>query len=184
MRADMSKVLVEAPRRGRALARAVAGSRRQARNGVDRDGEGAPARLGMKGDRHACKHFGERLGPLYRYLRQQVNRPWAKVYGELCVMLDKRSVVQAHLFQHLHDKVDAETMWRTDGVWVRSRRGLVPLSESRAEMYVHPRTGILLVNRACGIADRKREQARNRMALVSAGATAASGRGVGADPGR
>jgi hypothetical protein len=45
-------------------------------------------------------------------------------------------------------------------VWVRSWRGLVPLSASRAEMYVHPRTGLLLVNRARVIAGRQREQAR------------------------
>jgi len=48
-------------------------------------------------------------GPLYRYLRQQVNRSWAKVYGELCAQLDRRSVVQAHLFQHIEDKVAIET---------------------------------------------------------------------------
>lgn len=166
MRADMGKVLVEAPRSGRASARAVAGSRRQDRNRVDRDGEAAPVRLGMKRDRHACKHFGEHLGPLYRYLRQQLNRPWAKIHGELCAALDQRSVVQAHLFQHLRDKVDTETEWREDGVWVRNWRGLVPLAESRVEMYVHPRTGLLLLNRARAIADGKRKQAQQEQALA------------------
>lgn len=159
MRADMSKVLVEEPRRGRAYARAIAGVRREHRNRLDPDGEGAPARLGMKNG-HATKWFGEHLGPLYRYLRQQVDRPWAKVHGELCAALDKRSVVQAHLFEHIRDKVDVETVWQDDAVWVRQWRGMVPLSESRAEMYVHPRTGILLVNRARVIARRKTKEAR------------------------
>lgn len=158
MRADMSKVLVEEPRWGRAYARIVEGSRRLRRNRIDDDGEGGPARLGMKRD--GCKHFGEHLGPLYRYLRQQVDRPWDKVHGELCAALDRRSVVQAHLFEHIRDKVAIETVWRDEAVWTRGWRGLVPLAESRAEMYVHPRTGILLVNRARMIARRALKQAR------------------------
>lgn len=160
MRADMSKVLVEEPRRGRSQARAIAGSRRVARNRLDPDGEGAPARLGMKGNCHRSKAFGEHLGPLYRYLRQQVNRPWAKVYGELCAGLDRRSVVQAHLFQHISDQVEHDTVWKDEAVWVRSWRGFIPLAESRAEMYVHPHTGILLVNRPSIIARRKKRQMR------------------------
>lgn len=164
MRADMSKVLVEEPRWGRACARVVEGSRRLERNRIDSDGEGGPTRLGMKRD--GCKHFGEHLGPLYRYLRQQVDRPWDKVHGELCAALDRRSVVQAHLFQHIGDRVEVETVWREDKVWVRQWRGLVPLSESRAEMYVHPRTGILLVNRARVVARRRFKQARVDQALA------------------
>ncbi|MBX3604340.1 MAG: hypothetical protein KF788_03670 [Piscinibacter sp.] len=89
MRDDMSKVLVESPRGGRAWARALAGRRRQRRNRLDRDGEGAPQRAGMRRDPEVCKHFGEHLAPLYRYLRQQVHRPWTKVYGELCAALDR-----------------------------------------------------------------------------------------------
>ena len=158
MRADMSKVLVEEPRWGRAYARLIEGSRRQRRNRIDDDGEGGPARLGIKRD--GCKHFGEHLGPLYRYLSDQADRPWDKVYGELCAALDRRSVVQAHLFQHIDSHVERETVWRDDQVWVRNWRGLVPLSESRARMYVHPRTGILLVNRARVIARRRQKEAR------------------------
>jgi hypothetical protein len=120
----------------------------------------------MKRDRLVCKSFGEHLGPLYRYLRQQVNRPWAKVYGELCAGLDRRSVVQAHLFQHIRDTVDAQTLWRDGKVWVRNWFGVVPLSESWAEMYVHPGTGILLINRARVIAGRKRRQARAEQAVA------------------
>lgn len=148
MRDDMSKVLVESPRTGRSWASAREGSRRQRRNRVDRDGESASQRVGMRRDALSRKHFGEHLGPLYRYLRQQIHRPWAKVYGELCAALDRRSVVQAHLFQHIADQVDVETVWRDEQVWVRNWRGLVPLKESRAELFVHPRTGILLRNRA------------------------------------
>lgn len=146
----MSKVLVESPRIGRGRARAHEGPRRQLRQRPDRDGEGAPQRFGTQRDITAAhKHFGEHLGPLYRYLRQQVHRPWAKVYGELCAGLDRRSVVQAHLFQHIGDKVEIDTLWRDGEVWVHGwRGGLEPLKDSRAELFVHPRTGILLPNRA------------------------------------
>lgn len=167
MRADMSKVWVEEPRSGRAFARAIAGSRRQARQRVDRDGESAPARLGMK-DGHRSKWFGEHLGPLYRWLRGQVDRPWDKVHGELCATLDRRSVVQAHLFEHIGDRVARETVWQDGQVWMRRWSRLVPLSDSRAELYVHPRTGILLVNRAREIARRERRQARVTQAQARA----------------
>lgn len=148
MRDDMSKVLVESPRSGRAYARVIEGSRRRHRNRIDPDGEGGPRHAGMRGGSFRTKWFGEHLGPLFAYLRKQVSRPWAKVYGELCANLDKRNVVQAHLFQHIDDKVETRTFWRDDEVWVRTWRGFEPLAKSRAEMFVHPRTGILLVNRA------------------------------------
>jgi len=165
MRGDMSKVLAESPRVGRSSASAHEGSRRQRRNRLDRDGEGAPQRVGMRRDALSRKHFGEHLGPLYRYLRQQVHRPWVKVYGELCAALDRRSVVQAHLFQHIDDRVDVETVWQDGEVWVRNWRGLVPLKESRAELFVHPRTGILLPNRARVIeVQRQRKERQQRLA--------------------
>ena len=146
MRADMDKVLVESPRSGRRFAEAVKGQRRRRREQLDPDGEGGPRHQGMRRD--GVKRFGEHLGPLYRYLRAQVNRPWDKVYGELCAQLDRRSVVQQHLFEHLHDRVAVDTVWIDGQVWWRGRwRALTPLRESRVELYVHPRTGLLLLNR-------------------------------------
>ena len=160
MREDMDKVLVESPRSGRARASALQGSRRQQRHRLDPDGEGAPQHVGMRRDAIERKHFGEHLGPLYRYLRQQVNRSWAKVYGELCAQLDRRSVVQAHLFQHIGDKVAIETVWHDGQVWTRCWRGLEPLAQSRSELFVHPRTGILLPNRARVIAVKRQREDR------------------------
>lgn len=157
MREDMSKVLVEEPRRGQAQARAIQGCRRQQWNRLDPDGEGGPTRMGMRRDGLAWKHFGEHLGPLYRYLRQQVDRPWNKVYGELCAALDRRSVVQNHLFEHIGDRVALETVLVDGEVRVRSWRGEESLADVRHEMYVHPRTGILLLNRARQAAVRQRK---------------------------
>jgi hypothetical protein len=175
MREDMGKVLVESPRFGRASARLLEGTRRHRRNRIDPDGEGGLVHIGMTRD--GSKHFGEHLGPLFRYLRQQVNRPWAKVYGELCSQLDRRNVVQAHLFQHIDQQVERDTVWHDEAVWVRGWRGLRPLAESRAEMFVHPRTGMLLPNRARlhAAQRRNREREANRHALPADRRTALPG---------
>jgi hypothetical protein len=147
MREDMDKVLVERPRSGRARVRALQGSRRQRRHRLDPDGESALQRLGMRRDAVDRKHFGEHLNPMYRYLRKQVDRPWDKVYGELCTQLDRRSVVQDHLFQHIKDRVAIDTVWRDGEVLVRRWNELVSLDRCGQELFVHPRTGILLPNR-------------------------------------
>lgn len=122
--------------------------------------EGALVHIGMKRDGGGQKWFGEHLGPLRRYLRQQVDRPWSKVYSELCAALDKRSVEQAHLFQHIDDTVEVETVWHDGEVWCRNWRGLVPIAESRAELFVHPLTGIVLVNRKRQVAKRRAKAAK------------------------
>ena len=158
MREDMSKVLVESPRSGRSMAKAMRGTHRQRRNRLDPDGESAPGRAPIV--RNGEKHFGEHLAPLFRYLDGQADRPWSKVYGELCAKLDRRSVVQSHLFLHIRNHVEVETVWRDGEVWCRQWRGVVPIAESRTEMFVHPVTGILLPNRARAIAQRKRNAAR------------------------
>jgi hypothetical protein len=160
MREDMGQVLVDEPRRGRAYARSVKGSRRLAWNRIDPDGESAPSRLGMKRGSLRSKHSGEHLGPLYRYLRQQANRPWDKVYGELCAGLDRRNVVQDHLFQHIGDRVALETVLVDGEVHARTWGRTQPLAETRYAMYVHPRTKLLLVNRAREKAARRRNEER------------------------
>lgn len=160
MREDMDKVLVERPRSGRARVRAFEGSRRRRRDRLDPDGESGLQRLGMRRDVIERKHFGEHLNPMYRYLRKQVDRPWNKVYGELCSQLDRRSVVQEHLFQHIKDRVAVDTVWRDGEVLARRWSDLVPLARCGAELFVHPLTGILLPNRAREIERRRQNQER------------------------
>lgn len=161
MRQDMSKVLVESPRIGRARARAAEGTRRARRHRLDPDGEGGPHHVGMRRDAVSRKHFGEHLAPLYRWLARQANRPWAKVWSELCAHLDRRNVVQAHLFEHLWDRVEIHTVWRDGKVYAQTRRcGLEPIERCWQHLYVHPRTGLLLTNRGREIAERRRRQER------------------------
>lgn len=165
MRTDMSKVLVDSPRVGRALAYATEGSRRLRRHDLDPGGEGGPRRIGMRRDAIERKHFGEHLSPLYRWLDRQAGRPWSKVWGELCANLDRRNVVQAHLFQHIGDHVETRTVWRDGQVHVQSRRrGLERIGDCRTRMFVHPCTGILLRNRARDIAQRQQRLQRDARA--------------------
>jgi len=160
MREDMFKVIVERPR--------LVNS-----NGYSRDGrkfrndENAPARLGMKrGYVQWRKFFNENLAPLKRYLEQQVNRPWDKVYGEIRATIDARSTVKQHILQHIDDFVAIDTHWvdtpAGGQVIVRGRwpRGDVPIEEAMVELFVHPRTGILLRNRRFMSWDQRNRQAR------------------------
>lgn len=160
MRNDMSKVLVEKPRGGLRSAYDLRGSRRKWRNRIDRDGESAPLRFGIRRDAKDRKGFGENVNPLYRYLSKQIHRPWAKVYSELSAHIDRRSTVQEHLFQHVSDRVAVDTFLSEGRVFVHSYGGPEPLEESRRELYVHPLTGILLPNRAAVIAAQRRKEAR------------------------
>lgn len=158
MRDDMSKVLVEKPRGGLRSAYDLRGTRRKWRNRIDRDGESAPLRYGIRRDAKERKGFGENLNPLYRYLSKQIHRPWAKVYSELSAHIDRRNTVQEHLFQHIDDRVAIRTIWR-DGRVLAHRYGRTgPLEECGAELFVHPLTGILLPNRAAaGVRQRWKE---------------------------
>jgi len=97
MRADMSRVIVERPRRG----------------GVDRRGRAVPLddlphREGMRRP-HAlsggARELNENLSPLRRYLERQVGRPWNKVYAEITEHLRADNAVQQHVRDHLSNFV-------------------------------------------------------------------------------
>ncbi|MFS2166478.1 hypothetical protein [Variovorax sp. Varisp62] len=153
MRDDMDKVIVERPRRGGG----VQGDGRKWRNSKERG-----SRLGMKHGYEYPKGLNENLAPLKRWLHKQVHRPWDKVYSELCSGIDRRSTVQAHIFEHIDDFVERDTVMRDGEVLVRAawwgRGDRVPLEEaSRVELFVHPVTGILLPNRRIAQA-RQRER--------------------------
>lgn len=147
MREDMFKVIVERPR--------LVNSNAYSRDGRKfRNDEDTPSHLGMKRGYNWRKWLNENLAPLRRYLEKQVNRPWDKVYSEICATIDARSTVKRHILQHIDDFVAVDTHWvetpEGEKVVIRGRhwpRKDLPLEESRATLYVHPRTGILLRNR-------------------------------------
>ncbi|MET3914162.1 hypothetical protein ABID97_000944 [Variovorax sp. OAS795] len=162
MREDMDKVIVERPRRGGG----VQGDGRQWRNSRERG-----SHLGMTQGYRYRKGLNENLAPLRRWLHKQVHRPWDKVYAELCSGIDRRSTVQAHIFEHIDDFVEREAVLRDGEVWVRKswwRSGgeRVPLRDAaHVELFVHPATGILLPNRLRR-QGRQQEAAKRRQAVA------------------
>ena len=141
MRDDMFKVIVERPRWG---------SHTRAREGrLYRASEDVPNKIGMKQGYVHRKSLNENLAPLARWLASQANRPWDKVYAELCANIDRRSTVQEHIFAHIDQLVERETRIVDGKVQVIGRwpRRLQPIEESWLRLYVHPVTGILRHNK-------------------------------------
>jgi len=82
--------------------------------------------------RPAQKDFADKLGPVYRWLLSQVNRPWAKVYAELIAKFDTRTVAGRHVvFSHmLNDITLSPTNVHTSGdSFFVDAKGILRLSE-------------------------------------------------------
>jgi hypothetical protein len=94
------------------------------------------------------KEFSENFAPLWGAIRKNLNRPWDKVYSEICKVFDKRSVINQHILIHLFQFVETNTYLDADGkVMVRSNYGGNYDLNGSTEYYVHPKTGILLKNK-------------------------------------
>jgi hypothetical protein len=154
MRKDMYKVIVERPRGWKGDAS------RAARRRNDPDG---PQQLGMRAG-YGRPHLNENLSPLRRFLRAQVGRPWAKVYGEIASCIDRRNTVQEHIYQHIDDLIATRVEVRGDRIVDLSRQRALYSNDSaiRQELYVDPRTG--LIRRNTGLRSRKRIYAARRAA--------------------
>lgn len=95
------------------------------------------------------KSLTDVLSPLRGYLRKNVGRKWDDVYSELCRGLDRRSVSGLHVFTHLWQYVEKNTVMIDGNVcYVGTgfrEKGYVPIEESYRyeQFYVHPEDGIL-----------------------------------------
>ena len=141
MRKDMQKVLTERERYGSSAPNRKVGKKVRAHD-VTEDYDEQPKRLSRKhvyGGRR--KGFTDVLGPLRRFLRSNVGRPWNKVYGEIREHMDDRSLTGLHLFQHLSWEVELEVEEREDGKVYPVRRNYY--GGPVRGFYVHPRTGLL-----------------------------------------
>jgi len=141
VRSDMFKVIVERPRKWK-----------DAGNGATRrrDDFDGPRFLGMRAG-HGRPMLNENLNPLKRYLRAQVGRPWNKVYGEIAAGIDRRNVVQQHIFEHLENFIALQVEWR-DGNLIDLRSPAPSFRTGRCEpvqeLYVDPRTGLIQPNKS------------------------------------
>jgi hypothetical protein len=136
----MKKVVVELPRGGSRQRNNKFGARLRYIPEHDYDDEPKKAR-GFESYSGGCKKwFTDLLGPLERFLRSNVGRPWDKMYSELCAGLDKRKVTGKHVFDHVDRMVEKHCFVGDDGgVYTRGWHGEWPVTG----MYVHPRTGLL-----------------------------------------
>jgi hypothetical protein len=141
MRSDMAKVVTERPRRGHGNPSKKWG-RRLGKSEYDAEDHG-PTRAPLA--RHHqygsnAKDFSDLLGPLRRYLRKQVGRPWNKVWSEITRTLDNRSLSGQHIFDHIRWEVAQHTFLGAEGSVHHDRSsGAVAVSG----LYVHPVTGLL-----------------------------------------
>lgn len=158
MRKDMAKVIVERPRWG---------GGRGGKGRKERNPDLLPRNEGMRrpymqsGD---WKTLSDNLSPLFRYLKKQAGRPWDKVWAEICENLRPTSTVQQHVRDHVFDYVAARGVHLSNGkVYVEQHfGGQETLEDSRYELWVDPRTGILRENRAGLNKRRKRKEAVRR----------------------
>jgi hypothetical protein len=143
MREDMSKVVIERPRRGHSLLSSKTGLRTRHYD-PDKEYDDLPKRVSGSRSKHIraeeIKYFSDLLGPLRRFLRKNVGRPWDRVYSEMKKHLDDRKVTGRHVFEHVGDMVETHAFIDRDGEiykWGHGGRYLVD------GFYVDPRTGLL-----------------------------------------
>jgi hypothetical protein len=137
MRSDMSKIIVERPRRGSRLRNHKSALALDPRRIAD-DTYIDPPKPRHSGE----KSLNENLAPLRRYLESNVGRPWSKVYAEIRATLDSRKATGLHILQHLFDFVAVDT-WldgRTVMVW---GSGWPRRTQPVTGLYVHPVSGLL-----------------------------------------
>lgn len=142
----MSKVVVERPRHGHSL-KSGKTARRIKQYDESADYDELPKRVSGSRNKHIrsssgfeTKYFSDLLGPLRRYLRRNVGRPWDKVYSELAQHLDKRKTTGIHIFDHVKTEVEQDCFVGADGKVYRRRYRRTDLVSG---LYVHPRTGLL-----------------------------------------
>ena len=141
MRTDMSKVVTEAPRYGHSNPSKKWG-RRLSKDEYDADDHG-PTRAPIAARRQYgwnAKEFSDVIGPLRRYLRKQVGRPWDKVWSEISRTLDTRSLTGRHIMNHVRWEVERGAFLGDNGRLYRTGRYG---AESVTGLYVHPVTGIV-----------------------------------------
>ena len=141
MREDMSKVIVERPRKG--------GRDDEPRAPCLHTDPDVPAHESLKSRHRDRKWLNENLAPLRRWLEAQVERPWDKVHAELSERIDRRDTVQQHVLDHVEDFVALRVVATDDGLfylWHSGQRR--PLEDYWApRLYVDPEHGLLRRNR-------------------------------------
>lgn len=136
MRKDMGKVLTERARRG-------SGERNlKTRMSVKWHGEDGNYDIASKASSSAGRQYGydkreynTLIGPLKRYLNDQVGRVWDEVYSEMCATIKKTNAKLRRVFNCLD--VATDVYLGKDGLYYEQPYGW------KVNLYVDPVTGIL-----------------------------------------
>jgi hypothetical protein len=143
MREDMSKVVIERPRWGHSLP-GYKTRLRIRRYDPEKDYDDLPRRISGSRSKYIrggeIKFFSDLLGPLRRFLRSNIGRPWDQVYSEMKEFLDDRKVTGRHIFEHVDSEVETHAFIDPDGkayTWGNSGR------EPVYGLYVDLRSGLL-----------------------------------------
>ena len=111
----------------------------------DHDYDEQPKRVGISASYrdygYSAKWFTDVLGPLERFLRRSVGRPWNDVYSEMCASLDKRKTTGQHIFDHTEQMVETNCFVGDKGKICHLRWGRNQVEVDG--LYVHPQTGLL-----------------------------------------
>jgi hypothetical protein len=138
MRADMKKVLTERPR---AHGIYSYNDFRQRENAGDYDD--LPSHQGMRRPYGwERKEFSDLLGPLQRFLRRSVGRPWDDVWSEICQAVGSGNTVDQHLRGHVEQEVETNTVVVDGKVMSYGRFGYGALG-TPWHLYVDPRDGLI-----------------------------------------
>jgi hypothetical protein len=140
MRSDMAKVIVERPRYGSFLPSRKKGYRKQLQRTAIEDQlqrEPMPGRW-----RGRERSLNEHLGPMRRFLRSNIGRPWNKVHQELCEHVSFANAVQSHILDHIDDYVE-RYVELVNGVPVATSGWRIGRRLQPGCLYVCPKTGIL-----------------------------------------
>jgi hypothetical protein len=132
MRNDMSKVIVERPRRG---------GDRDRKGRPARDFDDIPSKQSMKQGHSDRKELNENLAPLKRFLHKSVGRPWNMVFSEICENIRVDNAVQKHVRNHVFDYVHLHVL--VEGKEVYTRRFLGVCELWNGDFYVCPKSGLL-----------------------------------------
>jgi len=147
----MKTVVTEQPRSGSSNKSLKTGLR-LSKDHYDEDHDTGPRRHPISRYRQHgwdAKGFTDVLGPLRRFLRKNVGRPWNKVYSEMSKSLNKRTLTGQHIWTHVigargfHGEVTQHCEVREDGKVYEKKSQRSRYDRPVEGLYIHPVTGIL-----------------------------------------
>jgi hypothetical protein len=147
MKKDFAKIVTERPRTqsgDKTLVRNTRRTNRQkVKNGNDEDFRIKEPMSKNRGS----KEFTDVLGPIKKYLRKQLGRPWNKIYSEFCEHFKKTSVSQSHLLDHVSWYVEQNVFYLTENgkkiPYTSQGYRLTEENSTYPQFYVCPETGLL-----------------------------------------